>query len=116
MRAASVSPRSSQPSAESGRSQLEAALAAMSPSQRLALFWKAQEIAVARSWALVERSGLMDPAARVRLVIRCRYPDWSDAEVTRLLDAICRREDPTEWLARLRSRAEAIAERLGGSA
>jgi len=48
-------------------------------------------------------------------VIRSRYPEWSDAAAARLLEAICRREDPTEWLARLRSRAEAIAQRLGGS-
>ncbi|MGD0019562.1 MAG: hypothetical protein ABSD62_09950 [Candidatus Limnocylindrales bacterium] len=102
----------SQPSAEPGQSELDAALAAMSPAGRLARFWRLQEIAVARSWALVDRSGLGDPTARVELVIRSRYPEWSDAEVQRLLAAIRVREDPSVWLERLRARAAEITARL----
>jgi len=115
MRGNSALQTSSTANAEPGRAEVEAALADLSPTERLALYWRVQEIGIARSWALVERSGLVDPAARIGLVIRSRYPEWSDAAAARLLEAICRREDPTEWLARLRSRAEAIAERLGGS-
>jgi hypothetical protein len=88
----------------------------MTPAQRLTLFWRAQEIAIARSWALVERSGIADARARVELVIRSRYPQWSDAEVARLLDAIRRREGPAAWLDRLRLRAEKITARLASSA
>jgi hypothetical protein len=84
----------------------------MSPQERLARFWHLQEIAVARSWALAERSGMTDPMARIELVIRSRYPEWSDAEVARLLDAIRSREDPAVWLDRLRVRAADIATRL----
>ncbi|MGA3058544.1 MAG: hypothetical protein ABSE70_11000 [Candidatus Limnocylindrales bacterium] len=80
----------------------------MSPAERLTLFWRLQEIAIARSWALVQRAGLADPRARVDLVIRSRYPEWSDAQVSELLDAICEREDPEEWLARLERRAAEI--------
>ena len=98
----------SPPFAEPGAAQLEAAVAAMSPEERLARFWRLQEIAVARSWALVERSGLTDPMARIELVIRSRYPEWSDAEVDRLLAAIRDREDPAVWLRRLRDRAAEI--------
>ncbi len=98
--------------AEPGAAELEAAVAAMSPEERLARFWRLQEIAIARSWALVERSGLTNPMARIELVIRSRYPEWSDAEVDRLLDAIRAREDPTVWLERLRSRAVEIITRL----
>ena len=103
---------SSPPFAEPGAAELEAAVAAMSPQERLARFWRLQEIAVARSWALAERSGMTDPMARIELVIRSRYPEWSDAEVARLLDAIRSREDPAVWLDRLRVRAADIATRL----
>jgi hypothetical protein len=98
--------------AEPGAGELEAAVAAMSPAQRLACRWRLQEVAVARSWALVERSGLTDPTARLELVIRSRYPEWSEAEVGRFLEAIRAREEPTAWLERLRSRALEITERL----
>ena len=100
--------------AEPGQADLDAALAAMSPTERLKRFWRLQEIAVARSWALVERSGLTDPIARVELVIRSRYPEWSDAEVEHLLAAIRAREDPIVWLERLRDRAAEITVRLEG--
>jgi hypothetical protein len=109
------STNSSATSAEPGKAELEAAVAAMSPEERLARFRRMQEIAVARSWALVERSGPADPAARVEFVIRSRYPEWSDAEVSRLLDAIRAREDPAAWLERLRTRAAEITARLQGS-
>jgi hypothetical protein len=108
MHETSALPASSQPFVEPGRQEVEAALASMSPAERLALFWRAQEIAIARSWALVERSDLIDPRARVQLVVRSRYPEWSDPEVMRLLDAICEREDPETWLARLERRAAEI--------
>jgi hypothetical protein len=98
--------------AESGQADLDAALAAMTPPARLSRFWRMQEIAVARSWALVERSGLDDPTARIELVIRARYPEWSDPEVDRLLAAIRTREDPEVWLERLRDRATEITARL----
>jgi hypothetical protein len=88
----------------------------MTPTERLGLYWRAQEVAIARSWALVERSGVADPRTRVELVIRSRYPEWSDAEVTRLLAAICEREDPSAWLARLERRAVEITTRLGAMA
>lgn len=103
---------SSRPSAEPGRAKVEAALAEMSAPERLRLFWRTQEIAIARSWALVDRSGLQKERGGVELVIRSRYPEWSDAEVQRLLDAICEREDPSAWLDRLRQRANEIADRL----
>jgi hypothetical protein len=80
----------------------------MSAPERLRLFWRAQDIAIARSWALVDRSGLQDKRACVELVIRSRYPEWSEKEVERLLDAICEREDPSAWLDRLRQRANEI--------
>lgn len=99
----------SPPYAEPGQAELDSALAAMSPAGRLARFWRLQEIAVARSWALVELSGLVDPMARVELVVRSRYPEWSDVEVERLLAAIRSREDPSVWLERLRNRAAEIA-------
>jgi hypothetical protein len=86
----------------------------MSPADRLARYWRLQEIAIARSWALVQRAGLADPRARVDLVIRSRYPEWSDAEVNRLLEAICAREDPAAWLDRLRRRVDEIAARQPG--
>jgi hypothetical protein len=84
----------------------------MSPPERLVLFWRAQETAIARSWALVARSGVRGARARIELVVRARYPEWSDAEVERLLDAICQREDPAAWLARLRRSADEITDRL----
>jgi hypothetical protein len=87
---------------------VEAALAEMSAPERLRLFWRTQEIAIARSWALVDRSGLQKERGGVELVIRSRYPEWSDAEVQRLLGAICQREDPATWLGRLRQRANEI--------
>lgn len=99
---------SSPPFAEPGQAEVEAALAAMSPAERLAQFWRLQEIAIARSWALVDRSGLQGERAGVELVIRSRYPEWSDAEVQRLLGAIFQREDPAAWLGRLRQRANEI--------
>jgi hypothetical protein len=108
MRAASASSTSSKPFAEPGRIEVEAVLSAMSAPERLRLFWRAQDIAIARSWALVERAGLMDPHARIDLVIRSRYPEWSEEEVERLLDAICEREDPSAWLDRLRQRGNEI--------
>jgi hypothetical protein len=108
MRATSVSTTSSSPFVEPGQAEVEAALAAMSATERLRLFWRAQEVAIARSWALAERSGLGEPRARVDLVIRSRFPEWSDAEVERLLSAICQREDPAAWLGRLRQRASEI--------
>jgi hypothetical protein len=84
----------------------------MSASGRLALFWRAQDIAVARCWALLERSGPREPQARIEFVIRSRYPEWSDAEVDRLLSAICLRHDPAEWLERLHRRTQEIEARL----
>ena len=105
MRATSGFSTSSRSFADTGRAEVESALAAMSPPERLTLFWRAQEIAIARSWALVHRSGLQGERAGVELVIRSRYPEWSDAEVQRLLGAICQREDPAAWLERLRLRA-----------
>jgi hypothetical protein len=89
-----------------------AIVAAMTPQERLTKFWRMQEIAVARSWALVERFGITDPMARIELVIRARYPEWSDTEVSRLLDAIRAAEDPEVWLERLKARAAEITERL----
>jgi hypothetical protein len=112
MRAISVSSSSSRPFVEPGRSEVEVALAALSPAERLRLFWRSQEIAIARSWALVERSPVQDPRACVEFVIRSRYPEWSDEEVRRLLDAICQREDPEVWLARLERTAAEIRARL----
>jgi hypothetical protein len=112
----SDSATSSPPFAEPGAAELEAAVAAMSPQERMARFWRLREIAVARSWALVERSGIADPMARIELVVRSRYPEWSDAEVGRLLDAIRSREDPAVWLERLRARAAEITARLEGAA
>ena len=106
---------SSPPFAEPGAAELEAAVAAMSPEERLARYWRLQEIAIARSWALVERSSVTDSMAGTELVIRARYPEWSDAEVRRLLDAIRAAEDPVAWLERLRVRAEEITERLQAS-
>lgn len=108
MRATSVSSTSSKEFAEPGRLEVEAALADMSPTDRLARFWRMQDIAIARSWALVERSGLHAERAGVELVIRSRYPEWSDREVEQLLDAIYQREDPAAWLGRLRQRANKI--------
>jgi hypothetical protein len=102
----------SPPCAEPGAAELAAAVAAMSPAERLARRWRLQEIAIARSWTLVERSGLTDPMARIELVIRSRYPEWSDSEVGRLLDAIRAAEEPAAWLDRLRVRAEEITNRL----
>jgi hypothetical protein len=102
----------SPPFAEPGAAELQAAVAAMAPEERLAKFWRMQEIAIARSWALVERSGVIEPMARIELVIRSRYPEWSDAEVRRLLDAIRASEDPAAWLERLRDRAAEITARL----
>jgi hypothetical protein len=96
------------PFAEPGHAELELAVAAMSPADRLARFWRMQEIAVARSWALVERSGLLDPMARVELVLRSRYPEWSDAEVDRLLAAIRDRDGASVWLDRLQARSAEI--------
>ena len=84
----------------------------MSPEERLTHRWRLQEIAIARSWALVERSGLTDPLAQIELVVRARYPEWSDTEVRRLLDAIRAAEDPVAWLERLRGRAAEITARL----
>lgn len=98
----------SPPFVEPGQAELESAVAAMSPADRLARFWRMQEIAVARSWALVERSGLLDPTARVELVLRSRYPEWSDAEVDRLLAAIRDREGASVWLDRLQARSAEI--------
>jgi hypothetical protein len=98
----------SPPCVEPGAAELAAAVAAMSPEERLARRWRLQEIAIARSWALVQRSGLADPTARIELVIRSRYPEWSDPEVERLLDAIRAAEEPAAWLDRLRVRAEEI--------
>lgn len=80
----------------------------MSAPERLSLFWRAQDIAIARSWALVERSGIPGARARVELVVSSRYPEWSPAEVERLLDEICQREDPAAWLERLHRRADEI--------
>jgi len=97
---------------EPGQAEVEAAVAAMFPADRMAHFWRMQEIAVARSWALVERSGLVDPRARVELVIRSRFPEWSDAEVERLLHAISKRESYDVWLDRLHIKADQIASRL----
>ena len=114
MHGASDSAAYSPPFAEPGEAELRSALAAMSPTERLARFRRLQEIAIARSWALVERSGLTDPMAHVELVIRSRYPEWSDTEVDRLLDAIRAAEDPAVWLDRLRDRAEEITARLQG--
>jgi len=108
MHRVSDSALSSPPFVEPGQAEVEAALVAMSPADRLARYWRLQEIAIARSWALVERSGLMDPRARLELVIRSRFPEWSDAEVQRLLSAICQRESPAAWLGRLRRRASEI--------
>lgn len=102
----------SPPCAEPGRAEVEAALAAMSPADRLAQFWRTQEVAIARSWALVERSGLMDPRARVELVIRARFPEWADAEVETLLHAIAQHESYDAWLDRLRVKADQVAARL----
>jgi hypothetical protein len=84
----------------------------MSPAERLKLFWRMQEIGIARSWALVERSGVAGGRARLGFVVRSRYPEWTAAQVDRLVDAICRREDPNTWLERLRGRAEEISSRL----
>ncbi len=112
MRATSASSTSSKPFAEPGQLEVEAALAAMSPAERLAQYWRLQEIAIARSWALVERSGLVDPRVRLELVIRSRFPDWSDAEVEGLLHAISQRESYDAWLDRLRMKADQIAARL----
>jgi len=110
---AAFSPPFAEPgAAEPGAAELQAAVAAMSPEERLEKFWRLQEIAIARSWALVERSGVTDPMARVELVIRARYPEWSDAEVGRLLDAIRAAEAPEAWLERLRTRAAEITARL----
>jgi hypothetical protein len=108
MHRVSDSALSSPPFAEPGQLEVEAALAAMSPAERLRLFWRTQEVAIARSWALVDRSGLHGERAGVELVIRSRYPEWSDSEVERLLSAICQREDPAAWLERLRQRANEI--------
>jgi hypothetical protein len=112
MHGLSDSSASSTASVEPGAAELEAVVAAMPPEERLARRWRLQEIAIARSWGLVERSGLTDPIARIELVIRSRYPEWSDAEVERLLTAIRAREDPEAWLARLRDRAAEITARL----
>ena len=98
----------SPPFGEPGQAELELAVAAMSPADRLGRFWRMQEIAVARSWALVERSGLLDPMARVELVLRSRYPEWSDAEVDRLLAAIRDRDGASVWLDRLQARSAEI--------
>ena len=98
--------------ADPGAADLQAAVSEMTPEERLARFWRLQEIAIARSWALVERSGVTAPMARVDLVIRARYPEWSDGEVRRLLDAIRAAEEPEAWLERLRVRAAEITERL----
>jgi len=87
----------------------------MSAPERLKLFWRAQSVAIARCWALVDRSGIEEPRARVQLAIRSRYPEWSEEEVERLLDAICEREDPSVWLDRLRRRANEISLELAGS-
>lgn len=108
----SDSPTFSLPFAEPGAAELEAAVAAMSPEERLSRRWRLQEIAIARSWALAERSGVTEPMARIELVIRARYPEWSDAEVARLLGAIRVAEDPAAWLERLRDRAAEITRRL----
>jgi hypothetical protein len=112
MHRVSDSALSSPPFAEPGQVEVEAALAAMSPADRLRRYWRMQEIAVARSWALVERSGLVDPRARVGFVIRSRFPEWSDAEVERLLHAISQRESYDVWLDRLHFKADRIAARL----
>ena len=112
MRATSASSTFSNPFVEPGQAEVEAALSAMSAPERLRLFWRAQEIAIARSWALVERAGLADPHARIDLVIRSRYPEWSDGEVERLLSAICQREDAVAWLGRLRQRANEMKAEL----
>jgi hypothetical protein len=112
MHGLSDSSASSTASADPGAAELEAVVAAMPPEERLARRWRLQEIAIARSWGLVERSGLTDPIARIELVIRSRYPEWSDAEVERLLAAIQAREDPEGWLARLHDRAAEITVRL----
>jgi len=99
-------------SAEPGRAEVEAAVAAMTAAERLVRLHRLQEIAVARSWALVERSGLTDPGERLEMVIRSRYPEWSDDQVTELLAAICAREPASAWLDRLKNRSAAIAEKL----
>jgi hypothetical protein len=112
MHKVSDSALSSPPFVEPGQVEVEAALAAMSPPERMALFWRMQEIAIARSWALVERAGLTDPHARIDLVIRSRYPEWSDAEVERVLQAISQRESYDAWLGRLRMKASQIVARL----
>ncbi len=109
MQGSSASIAFSPPFAEPGQPEIEAALVALSSEERLARYWRMQEIAIARSWALVERSGLADPRARIELVIRARYPQWRDAEVTRLLAAISKREDPADWLERLHLKAQQIA-------
>jgi hypothetical protein len=108
----SDSPAYSPTFAEPGGAELAAAVAAMSPARRLACFWRLQEIAVARSWALVERSGVVEPLARVEVVIRARYPEWSNADVERLLAAIQAHDDPAAWLDRLHTRADEICARL----
>jgi hypothetical protein len=108
MQRVSDSALSSPPFVEPGQAEVETALAAMSPPERLTLFWRTQDIAIARSWALVDRSALQGERAGVELVIRSRYPEWSDAEVERLLSAICQQEDPAAWLGRLRQRANEI--------
>lgn len=112
MRRVSDSALSSPPFAEPGQAEVETALAAMSPADRLAQFWRMQEIAIARSWALVERSRLVDPRARVGFVIRSRFPEWSNEEVDSLLRAIFQRESYDAWLERLQSTADEIAARL----
>jgi hypothetical protein len=112
MQMVSDSALSSPPFVEPGQAEVEAALAAMSPAERLAQFWRLQEIAIARSWALVGRSGLVDPRVRLELVIRSRYPEWSDGEVAQLLHAISQRETYEAWLDRLRMKADQIGARL----
>jgi hypothetical protein len=109
MHRVSDSALSSPPFVEPGQAEVEAALAAMSPADRLARYWRMQDIAIARSWALVARSGIVDPRARLDLVIHSRFPEWSDAEVDRLLHAISERESYDAWLDRLRMKAEVIA-------
>jgi hypothetical protein len=112
MQGSSASTAFSPTFAEPGQLEIEAALIALSPGERLARYWRMREIAIARSWALVERSGLADPRARIELVIRARYPQWGDADVARLLEAISTREDPADWLERLHVTAQQIAARL----